>query len=95
MGKEIGAAGEGVGASEEFSRDVDHSEVEVGEVNEPACSLAIEVLGGMEVGEVFMVSEDLDWERGSVEVVSPRFQGADNSEEISVIDVVVSFCWGE
>ena len=95
MGKEIRAAGEGVGASEEFSRDMDHSEVEVGKVNEPVCLLAIEVLGGMEVGEVFMVSEDLDWERGSMEVVSPRFQGADNGEEISVIDVVVSFCWGE
>ena len=42
-----------------------------------------------------MVSEDLYRERGSMEVVSPQLQGTDDSEEFPVIDVVVSFCWGE
>ena len=56
---------------------------------------SVEVLGGTEVSEVLMVGEDLDREGGSVEVVVPRFQGADDSEELSVIDVVVLFCWGE
>ena len=49
----------------------------------------------MEVGEVLMVSKDLYREWGSMEVMSPGFQGADNSEEFSVIDVIVSFCWRE
>ena len=52
-------------------------------------------LGGVEVGKVFMVSEDLYRERGSMEVVLPGFQGMDDGEEFSVIDVIVSFCQGE
>ena len=49
----------------------------------------------MEVGEVLMVSKDLYREWESMEVMSPGFQGADNSKEFSVIDVIVSFCWRE
>ena len=49
----------------------------------------------MEVGEVFVVGKDLHREWGSVEVVSPGFQSPDNGEEFSVIDIVVSFGWGE
>ena len=51
----------------------------------------IEGLGGMEVGEVLVVSEDLDGKWGSVEVVPPGFQSSDDSEEFPVIDVVVMF----
>ena len=42
-----------------------------------------------------MVGEDLHWEGRTVEVVLPIFQGADDSEEFAIIDVVVSFCRGE
>ena len=42
-----------------------------------------------------MVSENMDREGGSVEVVLPGFQGVDDSEEFLVIDVIVSFCWRE
>ena len=73
LGKEVRTAREGIGAGEEFSWDVDHFQVKVCKVDEPAGLSSVEVLGGAEVGEVFMVSEDLDWEGGSVEVVSPRF----------------------
>ena len=52
----------------------------------------IEGLGGAEVDEILVVCEDLYGERGSVEVVSPGFQGTDDSEEFPVVDVVVSFC---
>ena len=71
MGKEVRATREGIRAGEEFSWDVDHFQVEVREVDEPTGLSSVEVLGGTEVGEVFMVSEDLDWEGGSMEVVSP------------------------
>ena len=87
--------GEGVRACEEFPWDVDHFQIEVSEVDEPVGLSTIEGLGGMEVGEILMVSEDLYRERGSVEVVSPGFQGTDDGKEFSVVDVVVPFCWGE
>ena len=49
----------------------------------------------MEVGEIFVVGKDLYREWGPMEVVLPGFQSMDNSEEFSVIDVIVLFCWGE
>jgi len=48
-----------------------------------------------EVGKVFVVSEDLNWERRAMEVVSPGFEGADDSKEFTIIDIVVSFCLGK
>ena len=73
LGKEVRTTREGIRAGEEFSWDVDHFQVKVREVDEPAGLSSVEVLGGTEVGEVFVVGEDLNWERGSVEVVPPRF----------------------
>ena len=34
-----------------------------------------------EISEVFMVGEDLYWERGSSKVMAPRLQGVDDSKE--------------
>ena len=45
----------------------------------------------MEVYQVFVVSEDLDREWGPMEVMSPGLQGTDDSQEFSVIDVIVAF----
>ena len=55
----------------------------------------VEVLHLMEVRQVFMVSEDLDGKGGSVEVVSPGLQSADDCEKFSVIDIIVSLHWNE
>ena len=74
---------------------MDHFQIEVSKVNEPADLLMIEGMGGAEVSEIFMVSEDLYKERGPVKVVSPGLQGMDDGKEFSVIDVIVSFCQGE
>ena len=71
LGEEVRTAREGIRAGKEFSWDVDHFQVKVCEVDEPVGLSSVEVLGGMEVGEVFMVGENLDWEGGSVEVVPP------------------------
>ena len=49
----------------------------------------------MEVHQVFVVSRDLDRERGTVEVMPPGLQGMDDGEEFLVIDVVVPFCRDE
>ena len=51
----------------------------------------IKVLSLVEVCQVFMIGEDLDREGGSMEVVSPGFQGMDDGKEFPVIDVVVLF----
>ena len=67
VGKEVRMAREGVRAGEKL----DHFQVKVCEVDEPTGLSSVEVLGGTEVGEVLMVSEDLDWERGSMKVVLP------------------------
>ena len=70
---------------------MDHLEVKVGEVNEPASLSAIEQLRLAEVGEVLMVRKNLYWEGRAMKVVMPGFQGADDCEEFSVVDVIVSF----
>ena len=44
----------------------------------------------MKIGEVLVIGEYLYWEGGSSEVVLPSFQGIDDCEEFSVVDVVIS-----
>ena len=54
-----------------FPRDVGKAEIKLREVEKPASLAAIEFLRLSEVGEVFMVSEYLDWGGGPEEIVSP------------------------
>ena len=70
-------------------------EVKVCQIYKPAGLLAVEMLGLAEIREVFMVGEYLYWERGSLKVMAPCLQGVDDSEEFSVIDIIVSFSWEE
>ena len=42
-----------------------------------------------------MVGGDPHWEGGAVEVVVPRFQGANDGKEFTIIDIVVAFGGGE
>ena len=49
-------------------------------------------MGLSEISEVLVVGEDLDWKGGAVEVMPEGFEGANNSKEFTVIDVIVSFC---
>ena len=94
-GEEVGSARKGVGASEKFPGDVDHFQVKVGEVNEPTCLAVVERLGLAKIGKVLVVSENLYWEGGAMEVVAPRLQGTNDGKEFAVVDVVVAFGWGE
>ena len=48
-----------------------------------------------EVREVLVVGEDLDRERGAMEVVVPSFQGVNDSKKLTVVDVVIPFRGGE
>ena len=93
--EEVGSAGEGVGSSKEFAGNMDHFEVEVGEVDQPARLTAVKRLGLAEIHEVFVVGEDLYREGGAVEIVAPGLQGANNGKELSVINVVITFGGGK
>ena len=55
----------------------------------------VKILGLTEVCQVLVVSKDLDGERGTMEVVPSGLQGADDGEEFTVINVIVSFCRDE
>ena len=88
-------AGEGVRSSKKAAWDMDDLEIEVCKIEEPSHLMTVEVLGLMEVCQVLVVGKDLNGEWGSVEVMSPGFQGADNGEELPVIDIIVLFCWDE
>ena len=55
----------------------------------------VECLGLAEISKVLVVGEDLYGEWGTMEIVAPRFQGADDSKEFAVIDIVIPFSGGE
>ena len=59
------------------------------------CLSAIERLGLAEIGEVLVVSEDLYGKGGTMEIVAPRLQGANDGKEFAVINIVISFGRGE
>jgi len=38
-----------------------------------------------------VVSKNLNWKRGAMEVVLEEFEGADDGKEFAIVDVIVSF----
>ena len=94
-GEEVGAAGEGVGTSKKLSGDVDHFEVKISKVDKPTRLATVKRLGLTEIGQVLVVGKDLYGKGGTMEIVAPRFQGANDGEEFTVIDIIVSFGGGE
>ena len=86
---------EGRRGGRESSRNIDHLEIEVCKVNEPMSLVAVEILWLVEVCQVFMVSENLDWERGALEVVAPGSETSNDCKEFVIVDIVLSFSGGE
>ena len=74
---------------------MDHFEIVVSEVNEPACLAAVMCLGLAEIDQVFVIGKDLHQEGRAVEIVVPGFQGMDDWEEFAVVDVIISLGRGE
>ena len=71
--------------------DMDDFEVKIGRVEQPACLSTVEVLCLTEIHKVLVVCKDLDEEGGSMEIMSPGFQGVNDGEQLLVIDVIVLF----
>ena len=42
-----------------------------------------------------MIGENLNGKGGTMEVVSPGFEGTDDCQEFSIVDIVIPFRWGE
>ena len=94
-GEKVGSAGEGIRSGEEFARDMDHFQVEVGEVDEPARLTVVERLGLVEISKVLVVCEDLYGEGRAVEIVTPGLQGANNGKKFPVVNVIIAFGRGK
>jgi hypothetical protein len=58
----------------------------------PACLTAGQLLRGAEIKKILMISEHNDWVRVPFEVMMPFSERADNSEQLPIEDLVVSFC---
>ena len=56
----VGAAGEGIGLAHGFTGAVGEGEVKAGEVEGPMCLAVVQVLGCVEVREVFVVCVDFE-----------------------------------
>ena len=55
----------------------------------------VETLGSTEICEVLMVVENDSRERGALDVMAPGTESADDAEELSIIDLIVSFGRGK
>lgn len=72
-----------------------HLKVKICKVKEPASLVSIEILRLMEICQVFVISENLHWEGGALEVMAPCVETVDDCKEFLVIDVIISFSRGE
>ena len=70
-------------------------DVKILEKEGPASLAMREFARVLEVGQVFMVGEDRDRMWGALQVLFPFAQSKDDSEKLSIIDIIVSFCCRE
>ena len=70
-------------------------EVKILEEHHPVGLTMGQFLWLMKVRQIFMIGEKGDGIGGSLEVVVPMVKGMDNSEQLSIINIVVAFGRGE
>jgi hypothetical protein len=59
------------------------------EVLGPSSLSAIEKFGGGKIFEIFVIRDDVDWCRGTLEIVAPDSECFEDSIKFFVVDVVV------
>ena len=69
--------------------------VEVLQEEGPSCLLAREFTGVFDVGEIFVIGDDGDGKRSSLEKVFPFSESKDDHKQFSVINIIVLFSKGE
>ena len=87
--------GQCIWASKKLPWNMDNFQVKVSQVEEPSSLTSVQFLGLAEVCQVLVVGEHLHWKGGTVEIVSPRLQGSDNSKKLLIVDIIVLFCRDE
>jgi len=64
-------------------------QIELGQEETPLCLPAVQLLGGPEVCQVFVIGEDGDRVLGAEQVMPPGFQGTDDAKEFMIVDFVI------
>lgn len=57
--------------------------------------LSVEVLGCSKVGQILVITQNLNFVWGSKEVVPPCFKELYDGKELSVVDVIILFGFGK
>ena len=70
-------------------------DMEVLQEEGPSCLLVREFMGVFDVGEIFVIGDDGDSKRSSLEIVFPFSESKDDHKQFSVINIIVSFSEGE
>ena len=86
---DVPASSEGIRLSSEASRAETNDEVELGEELQPAGLLLSQKLGGCEVFQVLMVSDDVNQNCRAFKIVAPGPKSLVDSEELLVMGVIV------
>ena len=74
-----------------FSGAEADDKIELGEELRPAGLAAGEKTCGAEVLQVFVVCNYVDWSCGTLEVMSPSFEGLEDSQEFLIVSVIIEF----
>src|SRR3981189_3057946 len=82
---------EGVGLAHAGCRLVLQRKIEAGEIERPSSLPAIELLRDVEVFEVLVVCEDLNWMAGPFKVVAPFFETSNYRQHFHVVALIVAF----
>ena len=59
------------------------------------CLLVRKFTGVFDVGEIFVIGDDGDGKRSSLEIVFPLGESKDDHKQFSVVNIIVSFSEGE
>ena len=76
----IWSSRQGIWSAEILAWNVLKGKIEFGEVERPSGLPTIQIPRLAEVGQVFVISEDLDSGRGTQKIVSPSIKGPHNSK---------------
>ena len=86
----IWSARQGVWSTEILARYVLKGEIEFRQVEQPSGLLVIQIARLVEVGQVLVISKDLDCGGGAKKVVAPGIQHSHDGKQFPVIDVIVA-----
>jgi len=95
FGVDVPASSQGVRLCAKFTRSETNDQVKRGEVFRPLGLPTGENLRGGEVLQVFVVGHDVNREGRALRVVTPAFEGLEDSEELLVMSIVVQLGHGQ